>query len=268
MNILIYGIGFMGGSLASALTNVGNNVFLFDKTIDNCYKAEALGYGKTISNINDTKNCHIAIICTPVETITDIAVNLLTIHPNIIVTDIGSVKHKICNELKDYNNFVGSHPMCGGHHQSIDFSNGELFKNKTCVITNDNSSNVTLQIIETMWKSIGCNVLKMSSETHDFLTAKASHIPHIMAYLTASKIIDESIKISSSGFDDTTRIAASNPDLWANILIQNKNFVSSELKELINDMQNIIDTLSNNNVDKLKQILKIGNEKRKLFDER
>lgn len=153
--------------------------------------------------------------------------------PGATVIDVGSVKQTIIDEVTPHVpegvHFVGTHPMAGTEHSGPESGFATLFDGRWCLIVPVDDSDAVAQV-ETYWKALGADTERMDPEHHDLVCAVVSHIPHLIAYTMVGVADDlrrvsdqEVIKFSAAGFRDFTRIAASDPTMWRDVFLTNKD---------------------------------------------
>ena len=181
------------------------------------------------------------------------------IKPGAIITDVGSVKKEVINSVKKYIpkniDFVPGHPIAGTENSGPESGFAGLFKNGWCILTpNKNTSKNSVKIIKYMWQLVGMKVDIMDSKYHDEVLAITSHIPHIIAYSIVgtianlqTKIKKEVIKYAASGFRDFTRIAASDPIMWRDIILYNRQSILKMLNLFKKDLSKLEHAIENNN---------------------
>lgn len=220
--VLITGLGLMGGSLAAALTHVGMKVLLHHHRPEVARSAAALGWGTAIDSFDQATKAHLAVVCTPVGIIAR-TVRAIAAVTSAVITDVGSTKGELAIELNDLTaRYIGSHPMCGSHLQGLANADRDLYRGRLTLVTPVMHTNVDhLAAIEQLWVSVGSRVQRLSPTDHDRVVAEVSHLPHILASVTASMLSAEAAPACASGFRDATRIAAGSPDLWVDILQTN-----------------------------------------------
>jgi prephenate dehydrogenase len=172
------------------------------------------------------------LFATPVGIFADIAKKISgSLKKTAIVTDVGSVKGSLVRDMEALMPqgvfFVGGHPIAGSDRSGIDIATAELFENAECIITpTENTDKETLAKISSIWKAFGSIVKLINAEEHDRIYAAVSHLPHLIAYAIVNTVadIDSSyLAFCGKGFKDTTRIAASPPEIWRDICLLNKN---------------------------------------------
>jgi prephenate dehydrogenase len=142
--------------------------------------------------------------------------------------------------------FIGSHPMAGSEQNGLAAASPELFENAACLLTNDEEvAAPRAAALERFWQGVGCRTTWMSAAAHDELVARISHLPHIVA-ASAARICLKNPgdgRFGGGGLRDTTRVAAGNAEMWAEILTENRAALMEPLRETIADMQDILAVL-------------------------
>ena len=212
------------------------------------------------SNIEKTiKEADIIIVGIPVAAYQEVFKKICNnIKPGAIITDVGSVKKEVINSVKKYIpkniNFVPGHPIAGTENSGPESGFAGLFKNGWCILTpNKNTSKNSVKIIKYMWQLVGMKVDIMDSNYHDEVLAITSHIPHIIAYSIVGTIANlqttikkEVIKYAASGFRDFTRIAASDPIMWRDIILYNRQSILKMLNLFKKDLSKLEHAIENN----------------------
>ena len=253
-SVCVIGLGLIGGSITRdiKLKKLAEVVYAFDKNANSLEKAKAAGWiDIVIDEFNDIKDIKpdFIIVATPIKSSAKILLNLAQEESlsNSILIDTASAKGFIYNQLKDIKakNVVLSHPMAGSHNSGFDASKEGLFNNKKTIIVDAfkiDSDNLT--IVEKFWQKLGSETINMNVDEHDYAVAYASHLPHLIAFgLTdaikkeANSNINES---SAGGLKEFLRIAASDPDMWADIFITNKEAIVKSLKQFNISIENLI----------------------------
>ncbi|MCS6969761.1 MAG: prephenate dehydrogenase/arogenate dehydrogenase family protein [Planctomycetota bacterium] len=224
--LLVVGLGLMGGSLAAAASAAGWRVLLHHRRPEPMQEARQRGWGEPCPDLGAAE-ADIAVICTPVE---HIVAQARALGPGVrAITDVGSVKGELCRALRDEPRFVGSHPMCGSHRQGLQHADPDLYRGALCIVTPDGREEAQVQAVETLWRSLGCRLLRLSPEEHDRAVAAVSHFPHVVAHLAAQRLDPRNAALAAGGFRDVTRIAGASPELWVGIFLANREAVLAEL---------------------------------------
>ena len=212
------------------------------------------------SNIEKTiKEADIIIVGIPVAAYQEVFKKICNnIKPGAIITDVGSVKKEVINSVKKYIpkniDFVPGHPIAGTENSGPESGFAGLFKNGWCILTpNKYTSKNSVKIIKYMWQLVGMKVDIMDSNYHDEVLAITSHIPHIIAYSIVGTIANlqttikkEVIKYAASGFRDFTRIAASDPIMWRDIILYNRQSILKMLNLFKKDLSKLEYAIENN----------------------
>jgi cyclohexadieny/prephenate dehydrogenase len=205
------------------------------------------------------KEADIIIVGIPVAAYQEVFKKICNhIKPGAIITDVGSVKKDVINSVKKYIpknvDFVPGHPIAGTENSGPESGFAGLFKNGWCILTpNKSTSKNSVKIIKYMWQLVGMKVDIMDSNYHDEVLAITSHIPHIIAYSIVGTIANlqttikkEVIKYAASGFRDFTRIAASDPIMWRDIILYNRQSILKMLNLFKKDLSKLESAIENN----------------------
>lgn len=264
MNIGIIGLGLLGGSLAKAFkkANAPNSyIIASDTCFDTVKKAKKEGTIDYYASGIDSSfaSCAVIFICTPVAHIPTIVEKLIPyISKDCIITDVGSTKYDIVQQVQkilDQSNtqayFVGGHPMAGSENSGYESAKAHIFENAYYIITPyGDTPDFILFIIKKLVERIGAIPLIISPSYHDFATASISHVPHVLAAALVHLIkVSDGEKnllhtLAAGGFKDITRIASSNPDLWRDICVSNKDQILkmlSRYKAIVDDATRAIE---------------------------
>ena len=251
--VLIIGIGLIGSSIALSLkkNGIAKKVVGYSKT----EKTRKIAKKKNIVDVVINKisdrisDIDLIIICTPLSTYEKI---FKLIDPHLskqtIVTDVGSAKSLIIKNFRrskgrEYD-FIPAHPIAGTEQSGPNAGFHELFIDRWCIITpiRENKKR-NINTIKKMWKLMGSNVEIMTPDRHDQTMAITSHLPHLIAYNIVSTAADienvtksDVIKYSASGFRDFTRIAASDPTMWRDVLLNNKDALLEVISRFSEDL--------------------------------
>ncbi len=239
--LAIIGVGLIGGSLARALRQRGEvgEIVGIGRGEANLRRAVELGVidRYAFDPAEGVKGCDLVFISTPVCTIAQVTAAIApALAPGCIVTDGGSVKGEIvaaCERLlPPGTHFVGGHPIAGTEHTGVEASFATLYEGRRCIITPTVTTDpAALAKVVRMWETAGSEVVVMDVEKHDRVVAAISHLPHMVAYSLVNAVdgydrLDEPIlKYSAGGFRDFTRIASSDPVMWRDIALMNRECI-------------------------------------------
>ncbi len=253
--LAIIGVGLIGGSFARALREAGavKTVVGIGRSRANLETALSLGIIDEFSQnpaegVRDAQMVFISIpVCTIPAMVQTIAASLA---PGCIITDGGSVKAEIVRECERLTppgcHFVGGHPIAGTENTGSAASFATLFKGKRCILTpTERTDSRALDTVSRLWQAAGANVCSMEPGHHDRIFAEISHLPHAVAYAlvhavgTADVEGENVLSYTAGGFRDFTRIASSDPVMWRDIALMNRQALlasidgfSSSLAEL------------------------------------
>lgn len=210
------------------------------------------------------RDADMIVLCSPVNSIITLAEKLAsTVKGNPIVTDVGSVKADIVQRcetaLAGKAHFIGSHPMAGSEKTGMDNAIGSLFEDRTCFVTPSQKSDPSAlaQTIE-LWKALGSSVIEETPAKHDEIVAHVSHLPHLLASALAAylaKRCPAAADHCGNGLRDTTRVASGSPELWREIVSQNRHEVLRALREFQDHLQTLTSAIANENeLELLKQL--------------
>jgi prephenate dehydrogenase len=211
------------------------------------------------------------VVCTPVDRIVDDVRSLAqAARPGTLITDAGSVKQAICESLANLPTkspggatFVGSHPIAGSEKQGCAHADAELFVDRVCVVTPAASAprEPVAQVSE-FWRALGMSVVEMSPAAHDRALAQTSHVPHAVAAALAASLDVENRGLTAGGFQDTTRIAAGDPELWSAILLANAGEVTAGLRAVSARLNELVEAIERRDKRRLETLLRAAKEKR------
>ncbi len=244
-----------------------------------------VGIGRRTSSLRKAEQCsavtttttHLArgvadadlvIVCTPVSNIVDHVCEVAAHAPSLaLITDVGSTKARIVLQLQERLDsqvrFVGSHPLAGSEKTGPENASADLLQDKTTVLTPTPASDPTcVDRIGAFWRSLGSRVVRMSPEAHDAAIAMTSHVAHVVAAALAVATSDDGLPLVATGWRDTTRIAAGDPQLWLQILLTNRDEVLKSLDTFGKVLSNFRDALERRDEAQLLQLLDAGKKTR------
>lgn len=268
--VAIVGVGLIGGSIAAALKDRGfaGRIVGVGRNPKRLAIARDAGLIDAFSqNIADI-SADLWVFCTPVDRIVS-GVLAVKSSPGqtVLITDAGSVKTEICEGLKDQLSegveFIGSHPLAGSEQRGFEHADPNLFNDRLCVLTpNPESSQQQLIRLRHFWKFLGMRVVEMDAADHDRALAETSHLPHLVASALAATLNQENAHLAATGFADTTRIAAGDPDLWTAIFLQNAEATQAALERFTDQITQFHEALANRDTEALHALLQFAKNQR------
>ncbi|PIR37350.1 MAG: cyclohexadienyl dehydrogenase [Alphaproteobacteria bacterium CG11_big_fil_rev_8_21_14_0_20_39_49] len=256
-NITVIGLGLIGSSIAQAAKkyHAAKTITAFDLNEESINKALELGIiDNGYNNLSDSvKDSQMVIICTPISTY-DAIINEIApkLDKDTIITDVGSVKKSVIDiispKLKYPENFVPAHPIAGSEKSGLLAGNADLFLDKEFIITPaEKSSSSSITKVDRFWQTLGSNIEIIPPEEHDEIYAKSSHIPHLAAFCYARYIMkNQNISLAKlvenegDEFAAFVRLAFSNPQMWTDIFLYNKEPIIKNTEKYLLDPSNII----------------------------
>ncbi len=242
----LIGCGLMGGSFALALKRAGlvKNVVGYSKSPSTTERARKLGVidVEAPSALLAVAGADIVLIAVPVaatEATLKAIKHLIT--PQMLVMDVGSTKRDVVEAsrlvLREHlGSFVPAHPITGKEVAGVDHADADLYLGKQVILTPiEHTQTKQLQMAVDVWTALGCRVQQMSPEAHDAAFAAVSHLPHLIAFALMNGISSQAqsqefLSLAGPGFRDFTRIAASDPRVWRDILLSNREELLSQSK--------------------------------------
>jgi cyclohexadieny/prephenate dehydrogenase len=251
--VALIGLGLIGSSLSHVMRRerLAGHIAGFARSAATRDKAVEIGLVDSIheSPSSVVAGADLVILCSPVGTYGALAAEFAgSLMQGAIVTDVGSVKAAVVRDVGPHLpsgvHFVPSHPIAGTEQSGPEAGFAELFANRWCVLTPlPGVDAAAVARLEAFWRSCGCNVDTMTPEHHDLVLAITSHLPHLIAYNIVATAADleevtnsEVIKYSAGGFRDFTRIAASDPTMWRDVFLNNKDAVLEMLGRFSEDL--------------------------------
>jgi 3-phosphoshikimate 1-carboxyvinyltransferase len=253
--VAIIGLGLIGGSWVKALREVNPhwNVIGFDRNVDSMQQAQSLGvidaFASTVEEA--VTGADLVILSVPILANREILQQAkASLSPAAIVTDVGSVKGSVAEDVRcvfgcDQSSFVLGHPIAGSEKSGIEAADAALFKNHKVILTPlDSTDPDAVSVVSGLWQSVGAKVEIMSVEHHDEVLAATSHLPHLLAYSLVDTLAHkhenkEIFNYAAGGFRDFTRIAASSPKMWNDIFMANKRAVLDALDLFTHDLSQL-----------------------------
>jgi cyclohexadieny/prephenate dehydrogenase len=251
--VALIGLGLIGSSLSHAMRRAGLARSIVGHAQSEKTRDTALRLGLVASvyasAAEAVEQADLVILCTPIGAYAPIARSIASaLKTGAIVTDVGSVKGSVARDVGPCIpagvHFIPGHPIAGTEHSGPHAGFAELFDGRWCILTPSNAADpVAVERLKAFWLALGSHVEIMDAEHHDLVLAITSHVPHLIAYNIVNtarhleRVTDsEVIKFSAGGFRDFTRIAASDPIMWRDVFLNNKEAVLEMLGRFTEDL--------------------------------
>ena len=250
-HVALIGLGLLGSSLALAIRAHLPQARITGYDTDPHVRARAAELG--LADIADdpaaaVRDADLVILCVPVGAMADAAAALAPgLSPEAIISDVGSSKQSVARALAAAlpgHTIIPAHPVAGTERSGPDAGFASLFHNRWCILTPPVDADLAqVARLTVFWAALGANVETMDAAHHDLVLAITSHLPHLIAYTIVGTASDleavtrsEVIKYSAGGFRDFTRIAASDPTMWRDVFLTNKDAVLEMLQRFTEDL--------------------------------
>jgi cyclohexadieny/prephenate dehydrogenase len=254
--VTVIGMGLIGSSIARAVKalNLAGELVVSDADAAVRQRATELKLGDRVAatSVEAVKDADLIIACVPVGAYGSLAKEIGPhLKAGAIVSDVGSVKNAVLKDMQPHLpanvHFIPAHPVAGTEHSGPDAGFAELFINKWTILTPPEGADpAAVARLTAFWQALGAMVEVMGAEHHDLVLAVTSHLPHLIAYTivgTADELEDvtrsEVLKFSAGGFRDFTRIAASDPTMWRDVFLNNKDAVLEMLGAFQEDLSKL-----------------------------
>ena len=236
--VALIGLGLIASSMFWAMkrADVAGEVTGYARSSDTRDVAREIGLCDRVcdSAADAVAGADLIILCVPIGVMADVTREISgMLKPGAVLTDVGSVKRAVINAVEphvpDGVHFIPGHPLAGTEQSGPRSGFAELFDNRWCLLTPNGADATEVKKLRAFWQALGSNVDEMDADHHDLVLAVTSHTPHLIAYTMVgvaddlSRVTDtEVVNFSAAGFRDFTRIAASDPTMWRDVFLNNK----------------------------------------------
>ena len=251
--LALIGVGLIGSSIARAAREYGavRTIVATARSEATRKRVAELGIADQVvaTNAEAAEDADLVIVCIPVGASGPVTAEIASsLKPGAIVSDVGSVKSAVLSDMAPHIpkgvHLIPAHPVAGTENSGPDSGFAELFVNRWCILTPPEGADAAaVEKLQAFWSTLGANVEVMTAEHHDMVLAITSHLPHLIAYTivgTAEEFStvsrSEVLKFSAGGFRDFTRIAASDPTMWRDVFLHNKDAVLEMLAQFSEDL--------------------------------
>jgi len=279
LTVTIVGVGLISGSFALALRDKGfaKHIIGVSRTEASAKRAIELGIIDEALPLEEAiKKSDFIYVAIPVDvTIPTLTTILDNITEKQFVADAGSTKLAMCKAVAHHpmrHRFIATHPMWGTEYSGPDAAVKDAFKGRACVICEKEKSDASIvEIIETIYKTLGMNMIYMDAAAHDMHAAYISHISHITSFALANTVLEKEkeentiFDLAGGGFESTVRLAKSSPAMWAPIFMQNRDNVLDVLNEHITQLRKFKACLEKENIDYLEELMTNANKIKRIL---
>ena len=265
--LALIGVGLIGGSLARSLKQaaVVSEVIGVARTESTLHKALELGVidRSETSVERAAEGAALVVIATPMQVMPQVLSDLDSrVGPETVITDVGSVKGYVVEAAQQrcpqcVARFVPGHPIAGKEHAGVEASRSDLFVDKSVILTpTEDTDNDAVRLVTRVWQQTGADVQTMDVQIHDRLLASTSHLPHMVAYALVDFLAKHSeseilFNLAAGGFYDFTRIASSDPVMWRDICLTNREEILQALKGYRSNIDSLVGAIEAGDSDAL-----------------
>ena len=226
----------------------------------------------TTDPLEGVQDADLVVLATPVGMLAEIAKRIAPgLRPGAIVTDAGSVKEGVVRAITPvmppHAHFVGGHPIAGGEVSGAGAARSNLFEGSHCILTPTPQTDLkALRKIERLWRSVGADVVQMDAATHDRIFGAISHLPHVVAFAVVNAVASanpDALAHAGSGFRDFTRIAASHPEAWRDIVLSNREQILASMASAEKELAAIRDLIERQDAERLLDTFRRAGESRR-----
>jgi prephenate dehydrogenase len=267
-SIAILSPGLLGGSLAMAIRRrmPGAEIRVWARREESIEKVRVLGLADEASTdaAAIAKGAGLILFCMPLGAMPEVAQRIVSVvNPDAVITDVGSVKQSVVEKLgaifSGHAQFIGSHPMAGSEQAGIEAAREDLFEGAVTILTPEDKANKeTVATLAKFWEGVGCRVAIARPRIHDEAVALISHLPHLAAAALVQSALRENpaaLEWRGNGFLDTTRVALGPPEMWAGILMENREAVKKAIHAMIENLSEVTKLLDAGETGALEQYL-------------
>lgn len=278
MNVVVIGVGLIGGSMAMGVRGFETKIIGIDASEKNLAKAKELGIIDESMPLDQALQvADLILLSIPVDAARELLPHILdTMREDAVVIDAGSTKAGICGKVRNHprrKNFVASHPMAGTEYSGPEAAMRNLFNGaRTIICESELSSDFALKRAQTLYQMLGMTILYMTAEDHDKHIAYVSHLTHVIAYalsITVQEIEKDEERIfdmAGSGFASTVRIAKSSSQMWTPIFRQNSAYLINSIDKYIDVLNQFKTLIAKNKTEELYSLISDANKIKEVLD--
>ncbi len=270
--ITVVGMGLLGGSISLAVLRCFTRarVVAYTHRRSTRAKARQLAVATEVADSlrSSVADADLVILATPISTFEPIFAEIADVLPaGCIVTDVGSTKvlpHRwAARRLPKSVHYVGSHPIAGSEQRGVEFARDDLFDRAMCVLTTTGKSNRrAVQTLRGFWSQLGCTLKLMTPAEHDRVFANVSHLPHMTAVALTNASKSEYLKLSGTGFMDTSRVASGPANIWADVLLTNAGNATRAIDRMTGELAKLKRAIGSGDRRQIEVLLEKARDKR------
>ena len=263
--VAIIGPGLLGGSIGLACKDQGYEVSFWGRNEERLTPVREAGFTASTDLKQVIANADLIILAIPVPYMAQMSEQLIEagLTKGQLVTDVGSVKHAVVEAVQPVLStvgyqFIGSHPMAGSEQQGFSAAKASILQEAMCIVTPDSYSELSqLERLRSFWGSLGMKVTELTTEQHDEIVSRVSHVPHLLASVCAHVALPKpgNGQYAGGGLKDTSRVASGDPELWTGIVSENSAEIVTHLGEAIERLQEYQRAISKEDLEGLKELL-------------
>ncbi len=279
--LVILGFGLIGGSVAAACKARGvvRNIVGVARTQETLRKAflHQLADSTTSDPTAAVKDADMVLLATPVGSIVNLAERVASHAPRgTIFSDVGSVKASVVSALEAVLPktlpFVGAHPLAGKERAGVEAASADLFEGRTCIVTpTEHSSTEAVERVVEFWEALGSEVVLLEPQVHDVAVAAISHLPQVLASSLVQAAArtrtpsGSALAFAAGGFRDTSRVASSNPEMWRDICLYNRDALKQVIRNFTEILEQFQTALDEEDGRRLESFFQVAKEQRDLY---
>jgi len=275
--ITVIGVGLIGGSFGLALKEARHTCHIVGagRSQSSLERAAERGIVDSwhTSLIDAVAEADVVLLATPVGAIDSVLAEIApAVGANTVVTDAGSVKQSVIESarkwLPHFGNFVPAHPIAGTEHSGVEAGFSSLYTNKRLILTPvDETLDTALQTVSSLWTATGAKLETMDPKSHDQIFAATSHLPHVLAFSLVETLyrMDQYAPIlrnTGGGFADYTRIASSDPVMWRDVCLYNRDALLESLSQFQAGLSGIVEAIEKQDAQTLQQLFEVAKRTR------
>lgn len=280
-HLCVIGTGLIGGSLALALKEAGacERITGCGRNEDNLKRAVELGVidDYQLDPAQAVTGCDVVVLAVPMGSMQEMMRQIKpALNDDTVITDVGSAKAQVLDAARQVfdklpTGLVPGHPIAGNENSGVEAATRDLYVGRRVILTpHQQSAEAAIKQVETMWQSVGAEVIHMDANEHDNILAATSHLPHMLAFALVRELAnsphhDDIFRFAAGGLRDFTRIAESDPVMWRDICLANKDAILAAIDRYREELDRMRDAVSQADDDALHEMITEAHDARAHF---